>query len=58
MKMYRKDFCVWKNEIYIIPTFKMIVNNPIYTNRNISIEFHWLIFHARVLWMEERSGEK
>ena len=53
MKLKRKDFEIWKNDIYIIPTFRMFINNMIYTNRNFSIEFHWLVFHARLLWVEE-----
>ncbi len=56
MKLKRKDFEIWKNDIYIIPTFRMFINNMIYTNRNFSIEFHWLVFHARLLWVAESEG--
>jgi len=55
MKVTRKDFVIWKNDIYIIPTFRMVINDHIYTNRNFSIEFHWIVFHARLLWVEERK---
>lgn len=50
MKLTRKNFCIWKNDIYIIPTFRISTNNQVYTNRNFSIEFHWLVFHARLLF--------
>lgn len=58
MKLTRKDFCVWKNDIYIIPTFRIFVNNALYVSRNFSIEFHWLIFHTRLLWMAEGSEKE
>lgn len=50
MKLTRKDFCIYKNDIYIIPTFRLFINNQIYISRNFSIEFHWLVFHARLLF--------
>jgi hypothetical protein len=56
MKLTRKDFSVWNNDIYIIPTFRVFINNRIYVSRNFSIEFHWLVFHARLLFEQaERS---
>ena len=58
MKLTRKDFCVWKNDIYIIPTFRIFVNNQIYITRNISIEFHWIVFHARLLFELAESEDK
>lgn len=57
MKLKRKDFCVDKNSIYIIPTFAMVINDHIYTNRNFSIVFHWIVFHARLLWEESEKTE-
>lgn len=58
MKLTRKYFCIWKNDIYIIPTFRIFINDQIYQNRNFSIEFHWLVFHARLLWMAESEDEE
>lgn len=55
MKITRKDFCIWKNDIYIIPTFRIFMNNQIYVSRNFSIEFHWLVFHTRLLFEQAES---
>lgn len=55
MKLYRHEAVICKNQIYIIPTITLIWDMPIYYKRNFSIEFHWLIFNARLLWMEENE---
>ena len=57
MKLTRKDFCVFKNDICIIPTFRIFIDNQIYQNHNFSIEFHWLVFHARLLFEQVGSEE-
>ena len=51
MKLYRRDFRVFKDYIVILPTIILALNDPIYSKRNIAIEFRWLVFHARLLWM-------
>lgn len=53
MKLYRKDFQIYKDLIYILPTIILAFNEPIYTQRNFAIEGRWLVFHARLLWMAE-----
>ena len=53
MKLYKHEAVTWKNQIFIIPTIALGINTPIYIERNFSIEFHWLIFNARLLWIEE-----
>ena len=58
MKLTRKDFCVWKNDICIIPTFRTLIDNQIYQNHNFSIEFHWLVFHARLLFEQAESEDE
>lgn len=55
MKLTRKDFCIFKNDICIIPTFRIFINNQIYISRNFSIEFHWLVFHTRLLFEQKES---
>jgi len=55
MKLTRKDFTIWNNDIYIIPTLRVFINNQIYTSRNFSIEFHWLVLHARLLFEQTES---
>jgi len=58
MTFYRAKFNVWANEIFILPTIRIVRNHPIYSLRNLSIEFHWIVFHARVMWMEKEDGGK
>ena len=51
MKLERKDFGIWKNDIFILPTLRVYFNNLLYGYKNFSIEFHWLVFHARLLFV-------
>lgn len=55
MKLYRKDFKIYKDWITLIPTVVIHTNDMIYVDRNISISFHWIVFHARFLWLEEKG---
>ncbi len=55
MKLYRKDFKIYKEWITLIPTVEIHIDDMIYVDRNISISFHWLVFHARLLWLKERK---
>lgn len=52
-RLYRKDFQIWKNDIFLLPTFRLIVNDMGYVRENLSISFHWLIFHGRLLFMTD-----
>ena len=59
MKLYRKDFRIFKDLVYIFPTIILAFNEQIYTERNFAIEFRWLVFHARLLWLESKNiGEQ
>lgn len=51
-KLERKDFAVYKNDIYLLPTIKVMINNLVYTQENFSIEFHFLILHGRLLFIK------
>ena len=51
-KLKRKNFEIWKHDIYLIPTFRIMIDNMVYTEKNFSIEFHFLIFHGRLLFMK------
>lgn len=55
MTFYRKDFQIYRDWITIIPTIQIHINNAIYIHRNIAIEFSWLVFHARFMWMESEG---
>lgn len=57
MKLYRKDFKIYKDWITLIPTVEIHIDDMIYVDRNISISFHWLVFHARLLWLKERCSK-
>lgn len=54
-RLYRKDFEIYKKDIYILPTFRIYLNNMIYKERNFSVEFHFIIFHARLLFVNENN---
>lgn len=53
MKMIRKDFCVFKDYFYILPTIALAFNDLRYVQKTFQIEFRWLVFHARLLWVKE-----
>lgn len=53
MKFYGKDFYIDISDIYLLPTIKIATNEPQYYDKNISLEFHFLFIHTRLLWFEE-----
>lgn len=58
MKLIRKNFYIWENDIYVFPTFRIVRNNSTYVSHIFSIEFHWLIYHMRLLfkWVKVRKN--
>ena len=52
-RLERKDFCIFKNEIVIIPTIRIFIDNMVYKEKNFSIEFHFLIIHSRLLFIKQ-----
>lgn len=52
-KLYKKDFEIYKNDIHWLPTIRTVIDNMIYIEKNFSIEFHWLVFHSRLLFIKE-----
>lgn len=52
-KLYKKNFEIWKNDIHILPTIRLVINDRVYMRRNFSISFHWLVFNGRLLFMTE-----
>lgn len=52
-KLERNDFVIYKEDIYWLPTIRTVVDNMIYVEKNFSIEFHWLVFHGRLLFIKE-----
>lgn len=53
MKLYKKEAKIYKDTIFLIPTIELDFDVPIYMCHNFAIVVHWLVFHARLLWMEE-----
>ena len=51
-KLERKDFGIYKDDIYILPTIRLLIDNMLYLDKNFAIEFHFLVFHSRLLFME------
>ena len=58
MKLYRKYFQIWRNQLYLFPSIRITWNDPLYTEKNFAIEFHFLFFHARLLFLEKRGGRQ
>lgn len=52
-RLERKDFQIWKDNIYLLPTINISIDDMMYINRNFSIEFHFLMFHGRLLFMKQ-----
>lgn len=52
-KLYKKGFERIKGWIFIIPSIEIQTNVPSLYYKNFEIIFHFLVFHARFLWLEE-----
>ena len=55
MKLYKVDREVWSNNLYLLPTVQIKTRTPVYTCKNLAIELHFLIFHVRFLFLEEKE---
>ena len=53
-KLYRKDFQMCKNDIYILPSIRLFIDNHMYIDKNFSVEFHFIVFHIRLLFINEK----
>ena len=58
MKLYRKDFEISKRVICLLPTIRIVWNEMMYCEKNLSISFHFLCLHARLLFLEKRGGKE
>ena len=58
MELYCKNFEVSKNVICLLPTIRIVRNEMVYCEKNLSISFHFLCFHARLLFLEKRGGRQ
>ena len=57
-KLYRKDFQIWKDIIHILPTIEIVIDEARYGTENIALGFHFLVFHARLLWTKVWEWEE
>lgn len=55
MKFHSKDFITDKKYIHLLPSVEIVIDEYIYMCHNFSIRFHWLIFHTRLMWMEDEE---
>ncbi len=54
---FKKSFAVYRDNIYLLPTVQIKVNEQMYMTRNLAVEFHFIVFHARLMWLWERRND-
>lgn len=54
MKLYKVDREIWSNNIYLLPTVQIKTRNPVYMVKNLAIELHFMAFHIRLLFLEDK----
>jgi len=52
MKLVRADFKIYTDWICVIPSIEIRTNDARIVDKNIEISIHWLVFHARWLWVK------
>lgn len=57
-KLFRKDFEIWKDDISLLPNIRLYLNDPYIIVKNWSIEFHFLVFHSRLLFIKEMPYDR
>lgn len=55
MKFKRFQCMFWRNTIYLLPTIVINDHDYMYYGRNFTIEFHFLFWHMRWLWLESED---
>ena len=50
MKFERFDFYMMKDDVYILPTFRISKQMEL-MDKNFNIQFHFVIWHFRWRWM-------
>ena len=53
MELYQKKIEIYTNSIYLIPTIKIVLKEYCFLGKTRGIEFHFLCFRGRLLWLEE-----
>ncbi len=52
MKLREKNLAIFKNWITIFPTIEIQTGNPRFFQKTVTVVFSWLIFHARLDFIE------
>ena len=55
MKLYKLDHEILGHNFYLLPTVQIKTRNPVYMVKNLAIELHFLVFHVRFLFLEEKE---
>ena len=55
LKLFSAEFEIWTNEIYLLPTIRLMCNNHIYCRKNLEICFHFMCFNARLFFVEREA---
>lgn len=53
MRLRKKDFVIFKDWITILPTIEIRTDDLRYFQKTVTIAFSWLIFHARLFFIEK-----
>lgn len=48
------EFQIYEKDFYVLPTIRVLVDNLVCVKKNIAVEFHWLVFHGRLLFLSNR----
>lgn len=57
MKFERFECMFWRDMVFLLPTIIIVTDNLMYYCKNFAIEFHFLFWHLRWLWMEREDKE-
>jgi hypothetical protein len=52
-ELSNKKIMISQNDFYLLPTIRFFINSLIYLDKNFSIEFHFLSFHIRLLFVKK-----
>lgn len=57
MRLRRVDKEIYKKVIHILPTIVVAYNSMEYMCKNVIVEFHFLVFHARLVFLEVENDK-
>ena len=57
MTFNRFQFMIWRDRLYLLPTIVIDFGDTRYMCKNFAIEFHFLLWHIRLLWLESEVNK-